>query len=55
MNDKRYSELRKLPKATLAQMHVRNGGIMGLRTYLQWTKDELINAVLEDEGINPWT
>ena len=50
----RIRELTRTPKADLARMHVRNGGLMGLQTYLRWSKDELINAVLEDEGIDPW-
>lgn len=50
----RTRELNKLPKATLAQMHAGNGGLMGLATYMQWRKDELVTAVLEDEGLNPW-
>ena len=50
----RQIELDKMTKFTLASMHVKNGGQMGLTRYLQWTKDELVNAVLEDEGIDPW-
>ena len=46
---KRYRELRKVPKATLAQWHAANGGVMGVQVYIQWTKEELINAVMEDE------
>lgn len=44
-------ELNKMTKRTLAEMHVRNGGIMGLATYLKWTKDELVSTVLQDELI----
>ena len=47
--------LAKLSKYELAAQHARNGGIMGLATYSKWTKDELVNAVLEDNGIDPWT
>jgi len=47
----RYRELARLPKQQLAVMHVRNGGLMGLAVYLKWGKDELIAAVIEDEGI----
>lgn len=50
----RTKELNKLPKAQLAQMHADNGGLMGLATYMQWRKDELVTALLEDEGLNPW-
>ena len=51
----RRQELTKLPKAQLARMHDANGGCMGLATYMQWRKDELVTAVLEDEGYNPWS
>ena len=47
--DDRYRYLSKLPKLTLAQMHVRNGGLMGLATYMKWHKDELISILIEDE------
>ena len=50
----RYKQLAKLPKWQLVNMHVANGGLMGRGTYAKWTKEELINVVLEDEGINPW-
>lgn len=50
----RTRELNKLPKAKLAQMHASNGGLMGLATYMQWRKDELVTALLEDEGLDPW-
>ena len=50
----RLIELSKLPRPQLARMHVANGGQMGLATYLKWRKDELINAILEDEGLDPW-
>jgi hypothetical protein len=53
--NERERELQKLRKPQLVQMHVRNGGLMGVETYMKWTKQELINAVLEDEGINPWS
>lgn len=46
----RRAQLDKVRKAELARMHVDNGGLMGLQTYLGWHKDELVNAVLEDEG-----
>lgn len=49
MNDNRYKYLSKKPKAELAQMHVANGGLMGLATYMKWTKDELVSILLEDE------
>jgi len=54
MNDK-IREISRKSKFELAQMHVANGGIMGLATYLKWRKDELVNAVLEDMGIDPWS
>lgn len=50
----RERELTRLPKRVLADMHVRHGGQMGRAVYLQWRKDELVRAVLEDEGIDPW-
>ena len=51
----RIQQIEKTPKAELARMHVANGGQMGLATYLKWRKDELVRAVLEDEGIDPWS
>ena len=46
-----YKTLNKLSKYELAAMHVRNGGLMGLPTYLKWTKDELISVILEDQRL----
>lgn len=43
-------QLEKMTKRELAEMHVRNGGLMGLSTYLKWTKDELVSTVLTDES-----
>ena len=54
MNDRRIKELAKMPKWQLANMHVANGGLMGLATYMKWTKDELVDAVARDENIGPW-
>lgn len=51
MNDHRIKELAKLPKWQLAQMHKSNGGLMPLATYQKWSKDELLNAVIEDERL----
>ena len=51
----RIREIQAMPKDRLARMHVANGGQMGLATYLKWRKDELVNIVLEDEGIDPWS
>ena len=51
----RIREIQRMPKDRLARMHVANGGQMGLATYLKWRKDELVNIVLEDEGIDPWS
>lgn len=48
--DKRIRELARMTKSVLARMHKQNGGLMPLADYLKWTKDELVNAVLEDEG-----
>jgi hypothetical protein len=48
----RMAELTKLPKQELARIHAVNGGLMGIKIYLKWTKDELINAVLRDESEN---
>lgn len=48
------AQILKMTKYELARTHVANGGLMGLATYLKWTKEELQNAVLEDNGINPW-
>jgi hypothetical protein len=45
----RRQELERLSKLTLAKMHADNGGIMGVGTYKKWTKEELINTVLDDE------
>jgi hypothetical protein len=50
----RIRELTRTPKAQLARIHAANGGLMGVAVYSTWSKDELVNAVLEDEGINPW-
>lgn len=44
------AQLAKMTKRQLAEMHVANGGLMGLATYLQWTKDELISTILTDES-----
>lgn len=49
---KRVAELNAMPKDMLARMHVNYGGLMGFNTYLKWTKDELVNTVLQDEAIN---
>ena len=49
--DQRIKELAKLPKWQLAQMHKSNGGLMPLADYQKWTKDELLSAVIEDEGL----
>ncbi len=51
----RLQEIERTPKAELARIHVRNGGQMDLATYLKWRKDELVRAVAEDEGIDPWS
>lgn len=48
---KRYAELNRLPKGTLAQLHADYGGLMGVATYRKWRKDELVAAVLEDERL----
>lgn len=53
-NTSRIKELAKLPKWQLVNMHVASGGLMGAATYAKWTKDELVNAVAGDEGIDPW-
>ncbi len=50
----RVRQIERMPKAALARLHVANGGLMGLATYLKWTKDELVSVVLQDEGISPW-
>jgi hypothetical protein len=48
--DKRFRELNRRSKPFLADLHVRKGGLMGYFTYIRWTKEELIKAILEDEG-----
>ena len=50
----RLAQIQRTPKAQLARLHVANGGQMGYATYMQWRKDELVNIVAEDEGIDPW-
>jgi hypothetical protein len=45
------TELAKMSKYDLARMHRANGGLMTLAEYLQWTKDELVNAVMEDQQV----
>jgi len=45
----RVRQLQALGKPALARIHVDNGGLMGLATYLRWSKDELIAAIIEDE------
>ncbi len=45
----RVKELNKMSKVTLAEMHIKNGGLMGLATYKSWRKEELISVILEDE------
>lgn len=49
--DARIRELSRMTKRELAQMHAANVGLMSMADYLKWTKDELIRAVCEDEGI----
>lgn len=49
---KRVAELSKMTKAQLAQMHVNYGGLMGFANYVKWSKDELVNTVLQDEALN---
>lgn len=46
----RRRELRKLSKSRLASIHMTNGGLMPHSTYVKWRREELVNAVLEDEG-----
>lgn len=48
--DQRTRELSRVPKNVLASMHKQNGGLMPLATYRKWTKAELVNEILEDEG-----
>ncbi len=50
MTSDRIAQLYKMTKDQLARMHVANGGLMGYATYRKWTKDELVNAILEDES-----
>ena len=50
----RLLELSKLSKLQLAALHVQQGGLMGVSTYMQWRKDELVNIILEIEGLDPW-
>ena len=47
----RERELRGLPKRALAVMHRNAGGLLSVAEYCQWTKDELVAAVLEDERL----
>jgi hypothetical protein len=47
----RAKELRKLPKPTLVQMHLNNGGLMGRAVYMKWKREELVTEILEDEGL----
>lgn len=49
MNVQRYGELKKMSKERLARIHMRNGGLMGFDAYMNWTKEELISEILEDE------
>ena len=51
----RRQELNRIRKDQLALLHAQRGGRMPLATYLKWRKDELVNAVLEDEGFDPWS
>ena len=44
-----WQQLSKMSKDQLAQMHAANGGLMGVQTYRKWTKDELVNIILEDQ------
>jgi hypothetical protein len=48
----RVKELAKMSKLDLVCMHIENGGLMGYQEYAKWSKDELINTVLQDEAIN---
>lgn len=45
----RYRELRKEPKHLLITMHIGYGGLLKRAEYAKWTKDQLIQAVIEDE------
>ena len=50
MDAKRYNELRKLPKRELAEMQHNRGGLLAVAEYMRWTKEELIDAILDSEA-----
>lgn len=47
--DTRYRQLSKMPKHELAAFHRCGGGLLDVREYMGWSKDELVRAVLDDE------
>lgn len=44
-----YATIRKWTKHDLVLRHRMNGGAMQTYEYMKWSKDELVNAVMEDE------
>jgi hypothetical protein len=47
----RSAELGRLTKSKLAVMHSANSGLLSAVEYIKWKHEELVNAVLEDEGL----
>jgi len=50
-NADRAKELNRMSKRELAAMHVQYGGLLGFLTYAKWSKDELVNTILQDESM----
>jgi hypothetical protein len=47
----RSAELGRKGKPELAVMHSANTGLLSVSEYVKWKHEELVNAVLEDEGL----
>ena len=52
VREARRKVLGHMAKASLAVMHTRNGGLLSVAEYVKWRHEELVNEVLEDEGLS---
>jgi hypothetical protein len=41
----------RMDKRFLATKHKNNGGLLTVAEYMKWTKDELINTLIEDDKL----
>lgn len=46
----RYRQLHRMTKWELASRHIRNGGLLSMREYMAWSKEDLIKEVMFDEA-----